>query len=143
METGSAAAAGVDIDPAVVRIDDLANDRQSQPRSLRLGRKERAENPVLHLSGHTGTAVGNVDDDEIRSLRWLRPLVLFGGGEGCSDPNLTLPAQGLERVDQQVREQLPKLDLIALDAGQVVGHIHRYLDAVPRRLGVGDRQGLA
>ena len=42
----------LDVDPAVVRVDDLADDRQPQAGALRLGREERAEDPVHHVRRH-------------------------------------------------------------------------------------------
>ena len=56
----------VEIDPPVVRVDDLPHDRQAQAGSLRLGREKRVEDPVAQLRRHARAVVGDVDDDRRR-----------------------------------------------------------------------------
>src|SRR6476620_12500740 len=54
-EARAARGGRADIDPSVMRIHDLPNDCQTEPRALRLGREERAEDAIHDVSRHAGT----------------------------------------------------------------------------------------
>src|SRR4051812_8493475 len=51
------------VDPAVVRVDDLPHDRQAEARALRLGREERVENSIAQILRHARPVVCDVDHD--------------------------------------------------------------------------------
>jgi hypothetical protein len=65
--------AGLNVDAAVVRVDDLAHDRQPQAGALRLGREERIEDAIAQLFRHTGAVVGELRQDLLDDQLLLEP----------------------------------------------------------------------
>ena len=98
------------IDAPVVRVHDLADDRQPEARALRLGREERVEDPSRIVRRHARAVVGDLDDDASRPGPACRRA-----GSWSSTPcaaamrDRALAAERLERVDQQVGEHLAQL----------------------------------
>ncbi len=111
-----------DIDPAIVGVDDLADDREAQTRTLRFGGEERAEHLVHDFGRHTGAAVGDFHLDHRHGLDVAADShFLFGGQLGGRNRHLPGAVHRFEGVGEQVGEDLAQLVWIALDPGQVAG----------------------
>ena len=70
--------ARADVDAPVVRVDDLADDRQSEPGALRLGREERTEDPLHHVRRNARAVVADLDLDHRHRRARRRRRLLFG-----------------------------------------------------------------
>src|SRR5690349_5966795 len=68
-EARAALSPRADVDPAVVRIDDLSNDGQPQPRSLWLRREERAEDLVHYVGRHAWPVVDHLNLDHRQTVQ--------------------------------------------------------------------------
>jgi hypothetical protein len=90
-----------------VRLDDRTTDREPEPQTARLGRVERLEEAieVRRRDSRTGIA--------------YRHAHVVGSGFTAADQQfarpLAHPADGLDRVDDQVQHHLLHLYPIALD----------------------------
>src|ERR1700730_6742414 len=104
---------------AVVCVNDLAHDREPEARALRLGRKERTENALEVVGRDPRAAVPNLD----HNLRWQRVALtrwlFLSRYERRSDVHVAFTAQRLERIREQVREELAQL----MGVGQKLRHV--------------------
>src|SRR4029078_13099112 len=103
------------IDPAVVRVDDLPDDRQPEPRALWLGGEERAENPIHHFGRDPRAGVGDGDHHH-RARRLLRRGALFlAVDRDRGDLDRAGAVHRLEGVGDEIGEDLPQLVRVPLD----------------------------
>ena len=125
---------------SVVRVDHLAHDRQAEAGALRLGREERTENSLEIVGRDAGPVVAHFDDDLRRQRLDRRPAGSSSPGSSvAADLDVPFAAERLERVGEQVREQLPQL----MRVGEQLRHVRRdsQCRSTPRRahLAFGER----
>src|SRR5689334_25307423 len=61
-ETRAGVRTAAQVDPAVVRVDDLAHDAEPQPGALHLRGEERVVDSIAQLRRHAGPVVGDLHD---------------------------------------------------------------------------------
>src|SRR4051812_29572740 len=114
-EACAGAAAG-DVDPSVVRVYDLADNGQAEARPLWLGGEKRVENPVGQLRRNPRPVVIDVDQDQRnwRLRAWKRRIV-FGSGDHRANRQMAGAVESLERVGDEIGEDLAELMVVAGD----------------------------
>src|SRR5215211_8484072 len=96
-----------DVDPAVVCVDDLANDRQAEAGALWLGREERTEDLVDDVRRHAGAVVHHIDLHHWDGLHVAADGdFVFGGELYRRDLHGSLASHRFEGIGQEVGEQL-------------------------------------
>jgi hypothetical protein len=135
----------VDVDAAVVRVDDLAHDGQPEAGALGLGGEERIEDAIRELRGHAGPVVGHLHDDRAcrrRCVAGLRVLVVAEAARR-RDGDVPVPLERLECVHDEIREHLAELVAVAIERRQVGGDLDVHVDLAPASLGLGHRDRIA
>src|SRR5919107_3727991 len=94
-----------DVNPSVVRVDDLPDDGEAQARPLRLGREERTEDPIDYVAWNARPVVADFDLHH-GSLRLAARRTVFHQRVRL-DGDVAPTAQRLERVGDQIGEDLP------------------------------------
>src|SRR6185312_4126149 len=102
----------VGIDPAAVLLHDLLDDREAEPRALRLARDVRVEDAAQELALEAGHIVTHGHRGVLALV-----LALRGGLEPGRDlePRLRRSLERLERVGDEVVEDLPHPAAVRLD----------------------------
>src|SRR3989338_8050665 len=76
-----ARAAAADVDPPVVCVDDLADDRESKSRSLRFGGEKGIEDSVRQIRRDPGAVIGDIDHHQRHRRLWARKRrIVLGHG---------------------------------------------------------------
>ncbi len=92
------------------------------------------------LLRHPRAVVGDLDHDGARhAVRVARVRVVLQQALAGRDLDRALPVQRLEGVDDEVREELAELVVIALDRGQAGVHVDAHDRPAARHLALGQR----
>ena len=113
-----------------MRVDDLSDDGEAQPRAARLRGEERAEDLLRDVGGDTRAVVLDDHDDGAGVGRRFpdRDLHVLVWDEPRRDSHESPSFERLEGVNQKVSEELPQHRVITPDGGErlvdVGGDLH-------------------
>ena len=114
----------LDIDSSLVRFDDRIHDGQAEAGSFVLRRKKRIEytRAMGRVDAHAGVAYGQSDSGHAECLP------RFLGETDCQDTSMR---HRLNRIDDQIHEDLLQLAVVTPDRMHLPTDIHSYFNRNP------------
>src|SRR5262249_51834471 len=119
------------LEAAVVALDDRPGNRQAHAHAVRLGREQRIENAIddLRVDSLSGVRHGN------QHAAWFLDRRF-----NTQDPGPLLLGHPVDRVGNQIYQQLLQLNPISLHRGQALIQFDFHRNAAPLQLALRERE---